>query len=241
MQPSVPPPPAPPAPPALPGVRVDPSDPTVVATDAGGVGGVAVTRALPRTSREVAGLREQRRELSRQLESAQKRRSDVAGALERAHDPVNQNGLQGRLRVLDGRIAQLEADMAETGRLLTSAQPGIVVAQADRRDGGLGGERGPPRGAVAIVFILFVLFPLVLTIGRALRRRPTVTRPDPAARESAERLARLEQAVDAIAVEVERVSEGQRFVTRLLSESRGAAGPALARPADTLDVVPRQA
>jgi hypothetical protein len=32
------------------------------------------------------------------------------------------------------------------------------------------------------------------------------------------RLARIEQAVDAIAVEVERISEGQRFVTRLLSE-----------------------
>lgn len=32
------------------------------------------------------------------------------------------------------------------------------------------------------------------------------------------RLARIEQAVDAIAVEVERISEGQRFTTRLLSE-----------------------
>jgi hypothetical protein len=29
---------------------------------------------------------------------------------------------------------------------------------------------------------------------------------------------RLEQAVDAIAIEIERVSEGQRFVTRLLTE-----------------------
>jgi len=32
------------------------------------------------------------------------------------------------------------------------------------------------------------------------------------------RLARLEQAVDAIALEVERMSEGQRFTTRLLTE-----------------------
>lgn len=32
------------------------------------------------------------------------------------------------------------------------------------------------------------------------------------------RLSRLEQAVDAIAVEVERISEGQRFTTKLLSE-----------------------
>lgn len=33
-----------------------------------------------------------------------------------------------------------------------------------------------------------------------------------------DRLARLEQAVDAIAVEVERISEGQRFLTRLQTE-----------------------
>jgi hypothetical protein len=33
-----------------------------------------------------------------------------------------------------------------------------------------------------------------------------------------DRLARLEQAVDAIALEVERISEGQRFTTKLLSE-----------------------
>ena len=41
-----------------------------------------------------------------------------------------------------------------------------------------------------------------------------------------DRLARLEQAVDAIALEVERISEGQRFTTKLLSEqSRPAPTP----------------
>ena len=43
------------------------------------------------------------------------------------------------------------------------------------------------------------------------------------------RLERVEQAVDAIAVEVERVSEGQRFVTRLLSEGRAASPLGAAR------------
>ena len=41
-----------------------------------------------------------------------------------------------------------------------------------------------------------------------------------------DRLARLEHAVDAIALEVERISEGQRFTTKLLSEqSRPAPAP----------------
>lgn len=39
------------------------------------------------------------------------------------------------------------------------------------------------------------------------------------------RLERLENAVDAIAIEMERVSEGQRFVTRLLSERRTERTP----------------
>jgi len=35
---------------------------------------------------------------------------------------------------------------------------------------------------------------------------------------SDERLARVENAVESIAVEIERISEGQRYVTRLLNE-----------------------
>lgn len=45
-------------------------------------------------------------------------------------------------------------------------------------------------------------------------------------------LAQLNQAVDAIALEVERISEGQRFTTRLLSEQREAARPTLPSAAD---------
>ncbi|MGH7719217.1 MAG: hypothetical protein ACREON_10275 [Gemmatimonadaceae bacterium] len=37
-----------------------------------------------------------------------------------------------------------------------------------------------------------------------------------------ERLARIEQSVDTMAIEVERISEGQRFTTKLLSERAGA-------------------
>jgi hypothetical protein len=47
------------------------------------------------------------------------------------------------------------------------------------------------------------------------------------------RMERMEHAIDAIAVEVERISEGQRFTTRLLSETRDAnVLPASSRSAD---------
>ena len=47
------------------------------------------------------------------------------------------------------------------------------------------------------------------------------------------RMERIEQAVDTIAVEIERISEGQRFTTKLLSER--AAAPALSAPAESND------
>jgi hypothetical protein len=47
------------------------------------------------------------------------------------------------------------------------------------------------------------------------------------------RMERMEHAIDAIALEVERISEGQRFTTKLLSENRNAeALPATSRSAD---------
>lgn len=53
------------------------------------------------------------------------------------------------------------------------------------------------------------------------RKRSQV--PVPAFDEIAQRLARMEQAIDATAVEVERISEAQRFTTKLLVE-RGHQG-----------------
>lgn len=52
---------------------------------------------------------------------------------------------------------------------------------------------------------------------RMIRREPD-SHPSVAPVDTANRLERIEQAVDAIAIEVERVAEGQRFTTRLLGE-----------------------
>ncbi len=66
------------------------------------------------------------------------------------------------------------------------------------------------------VVVLSVITSVTKIITRAIERRGT-TSPKALA-EIEQRLGRIEQAVDAIAIEVERVSEGQRFTTRLLSE-----------------------
>lgn len=56
------------------------------------------------------------------------------------------------------------------------------------------------------------------------RRRTIAGAAVPALEEISQRLGRMEQALDATAVEVERISEAQRFTTKLLVE-RSHQGP----------------
>ena len=60
-----------------------------------------------------------------------------------------------------------------------------------------------------------LLWPLVRAYAKRVESRADVARvPD----EVKSRLERMEQAIDSIAVEVERISEGQRVTTKLLAE-----------------------
>jgi hypothetical protein len=79
---------------------------------------------------------------------------------------------------------------------------------------------GGPEVLVPISFFAMVVaivlgVPLVRARVRERERQSLGAVPDA---QAAERLARIEAAVEAIAIEVERISEGQRFTTKLLSE-----------------------
>jgi hypothetical protein len=77
---------------------------------------------------------------------------------------------------------------------------------------------GEEIAALAIVFGVggALLFPIVRALALRLE---SGRRPSPgASAEVGERLERIERAVEAVALEVERISEGQRFVTKLLAE-----------------------
>jgi len=93
----------------------------------------------------------------------------------------------------------------------------------------------PPQ-AVDIAFGFFWMVAAIiigLPIARAFARR--MDRKGGTAQvpgEVSAQLTHLNQAVDAIALEVERISEGQRFTTRLLSEQREAARQTLPSTAD---------
>lgn len=76
--------------------------------------------------------------------------------------------------------------------------------------------------------IMAGLYPVLRAYAKKLERSASSAAIPP---EVTARLERIEQAVDAIAVEVERISEGQRFTTKLLSDSsRGSEQRAVAAP-----------
>ena len=88
----------------------------------------------------------------------------------------------------------------------------------------------PPQARdISIAFFVMIAaiiigLPIARAFARAMDRRGgTAQIPS----EITSQLAHLNQAVDAIALEVERISEGQRFTARLLSEQRDSASPTL--------------
>lgn len=93
-----------------------------------------------------------------------------------------------------------------------------------------------PVAMFAMVAVIVVGLPIAKAMARRMDHHsiaPTVPN------EVAQRLERMEQAIDAIAVEVERISEGQRFTTNLLADRTGAAGAHALPGAGTPNAPPR--
>lgn len=213
-----------PAPPAPPIPQIPPPP--------GGGGNIIVdVPSRPLTRFEVEAIREQRSELSSQLISAAGRRKELAEELRSAQGQVDRAGIEERIRVLDERIIQLETDIAVTGRQITTGQT-LGTATTDFAPVPFGLSSDQVTG-ISIVFMLAVLFPMSIAMARRIwRRAPVNAIGAPEMRELATKLDGLQQAVDTVAIEVERVSEGQRFVTRIMTEGGDKALGGGARPAE---------
>ncbi len=75
-----------------------------------------------------------------------------------------------------------------------------------------------------IGFTLMVIAFPVFGFAKALLNRRAAA-PALPSRDTTDRLQRIEAAVESMAVEVERISEGQRFVTRVLAERSSSSQP----------------
>lgn len=113
--------------------------------------------------------------------------------------------------------AGLDGDQIQA-MVQTALQP--THHESEGRDG---------KAAIPIVAIIFTfLFLIVLTISRTVRARAALSGPVTASLppETVARLARIEQAVEAVAIEVERISEAQRYSAQLLTNRLSEGVPA---------------
>ena len=172
---------------------------------------------------------EQRRELANQLENLEGKRRDLAGQLANpSTDKSLRSGLELRVGELDKRISEVDKQLAAADQAVAKAAavPGAVIEPPRQV------RTGPPEEVFVLggMFML-VLLPLSIALARRIWKRGAAavsTFPQ----ELADRLNRLDQSMDSIAIEVERIGEGQRFVTRVMSENGRALGAGAAQPID---------
>lgn len=117
----------------------------------------------------------------------------------------------------------LEMMMLQGVPPLPPAPPGIPTTSMPPMPTGVGMPGINIPSSVALVPIAFFVAVVVIILGLAVirawsRRAERHAMPDAIPADLGERLTRIEQAIDAMAIEVERISEGQRFTTKLLSE-----------------------
>lgn len=167
----------------------------------------------------LAGLRTEQRLVQRQISRL------PADAPLRTEQIARMSELNVQVARAEGQLAAVRAEVAQrlgmnTNQLSETAQP--LPPPVFR-------QRGvDPDMVVGMSFVLAMCFVLPLSIAWAKRiwrgRSPAVTSQK--VDELAPRMERLEHAVDAIAIEIERIAEGQRFVTKIFTERPAASSPA---------------
>jgi hypothetical protein len=162
-----------------------------------------------------------------------RRRNETAERLANPDIPAaEKSALEAYLRELNARVIDMERQIQAADAEVAAAAgvPGSTVPEPRpaRPD-------GPPEEmfVVGAVFIGISLVILAISFARRLwRGATTVVSQIPIALEA--RFTRFEQSLDAMAIEIERISEGQRFLTKVFAEQNPRAiGAGPAQPIET--------
>jgi len=197
---------------------------------------MAIARNAPTASDIYEGFRAQRRELNNQLDELQSTRREITSQLEDVSvGSPERTPLETRMTDIDSRIANVDKMLASNATDISkvAAIPGAVVEPPRVID------QGPPEEAYVLggMFMILVFLPLSIAYARRIWRRGSAA-VAAFPREIGDRLLRMEQAVEGTAVEVERIGEGQRFLTRLFTEGEGVRplGSGAAQPIERKSV-----
>lgn len=167
-----------------------------------------------------------RQEVQGQLVGARAERAALQGQLNTVQSGPARAELMNQLEIVDAKIEKLEEAMDKLGDARTNVtpRPSPRFSTTSTPAPSLPGMRVDPTEIVATSLgILFIAFPLTLALVRFIWKRSTSAPPAAISAEQARRFDRLEQSVDAIAIEIERISENQRYLTRVLGEAKSSA------------------
>lgn len=161
--------------------------------------------------------------LRQQLEGALDQRSEEIAKLANmsGNDFAEaRTGVQARIARLDKRISGLEEQIQQVDGLTAVAAgvPGAVEPERPTRQGGDDAENFWGGTGFGILLVAVFLFARRRFWKRTPRGMNTGNLQLPA--EISGRMERLESIAESTALEVERIGEGQRFVTKLLSEQQ---------------------
>jgi hypothetical protein len=124
------------------------------------------------------------------------------------------------------QIAQVQGDIARVQAQIALKQ-GVPVSGVPVPPSPRNGPNVDRLTQMGFVLVLVLLIPSSMAFARRIwRGRPAPQPRDTRDDMSSKRMERMEQAIDAIAIEIERVSEGQRFVTKVLAERMPGVGTA---------------
>ena len=192
-------------------------------TGNGGTQGPATTKAPPATNREqeIRDAAEQLKAAIQKNVSQELMQARAQAAAQRA--AAIQQRVQGTPPTPAAPVEPVEPGLFGPGRFTITTKDGQTVIGVPPR----GADGGIPQEAVTISVAFFLTMAAIiifLPVARAFARRmDRRSGPAQVPAEVSSQLEHLNQAVDAIALEVERISEGQRFTTRLLTEQRETA------------------
>lgn len=193
-----------------------PQAPVIYQVPQGGIGG--------EPSQIYEAYRHQRGELRDQLDRLESQRDDFARQLARPDvEGANKAGIEQRIAAIDQRIAEVDKQVAQADAAVARAAaiPGAIVEHVPPP------RQGPPEELYVIAGLILVPSAFILTIAyarRLWRRGAAAVTSLP--QDFYDRFTRVEQGIDAVAVEVERIGEGQRYLTRMYTERGLGAGAA---------------
>ena len=195
---------------------------------------------------QLDGLAVQRTELRTQLKELNRRRNELD---EQRHVATQaaRPGLEARIAEIDARTARIDQQIASLDDQIAAATErytaagagqgqGVVVGQSPRvinipqvsipSDFGGRSRRTEMRDVAGFMAAEAVLLGLIGVVFWRFAMKRMRDQFERMMQSQSQQLSQMQNAVDVIGIEVERISEGQRYVTKVISDgSRGAALP----------------